>query len=189
MSYRIIFILFILTTLFSCKETAIPRPRGYFRIDLPSASKYYNLSDSLPYTFKVNENTRFTMLKNNENPYWANLVYDDLGAIIHISYIPVKDNLYELLEDSRAFVFKHSSKADAINQEVFAFPEKNVYGIIYDLDGAAASPMQFISTDSISHFVRGVLYFKARANQDSLQPLIDYVEKDIRLMVETFNWQ
>lgn len=186
------YIIGLITGLFiivSCQRSLVPRPRGFFRVDLPEQRNYQNISEAFPYSFQVNEITRFSNISTAKNPYWANLVYDTIGAIIHLSYLPVQDNLYALLEDSRSFVYKHADRADAINQNVFAFPERNVYGIVYDLKGNAASPMQFVTTDSINHFVRGVLYFKSRANQDSLKPMIEYVEKDIQHLIETFQWK
>jgi gliding motility-associated lipoprotein GldD len=68
-------------------------------------------------------------------------------------------------------------------------PDKEIYGMIYEIEGmGAASPYQFILTDSINHFVRGALYFEVSPNNDSLSPVIDFLQKDIRHFLNTFEW-
>ncbi len=63
-------------------------------------------------------------------------------------------------------------------------------GKIYHIRGReAASPLQFFATDSLSHFLRGALYFDARPNNDSLAPVIRFIEKDIRNLLGTLEWE
>ncbi len=92
------------------------------------------------------------------------------------------------MEDSRTLAYKHSQKADAIQEQVFMNPSKNVYGLIYKIEGNAASPMQFFLTDSTNHFLRGALYIRDIPNIDSLKPVIDFLETDIVRLIETTTW-
>ena len=64
-----------------------------------------------------------------------------------------------------------------------------MYGLTYKIEGSgAASPYQFFLTDSASHFVRGALYFNMKPNNDSLEPVIDFISKDIEHMLNTMEW-
>lgn len=173
----------------SCKQNYVPKPTGYFRIDLPEQVKYDTIKN-MPYSFEFNSFAKVVARQQTEdNAQWIDIIYPRINATIYISYKQVDDNLPELLEDAHKFVYKHSVKADAIEQQVFSFPERNVAGIFYDLDGNIASPIQFFSTDSSSHFLRGALYFDSRANQDSLMPLVQFVTKDIHHIIETLEWK
>jgi gliding motility-associated lipoprotein GldD len=64
----------------------------------------------------------------------------------------------------------------------------NVGGILYEIGGDAASPIQFFVTDSTNHFLRGALYFNSAPNADSLAPAIKYAKEDIMKMITTLKW-
>ncbi|MCK5170865.1 MAG: gliding motility lipoprotein GldD, partial [Bacteroidales bacterium] len=72
--------------------------------------------------------------------------------------------------------------------KVFVRPEKDVYGILYEIEGNAASSVQFFLTDSIKHYIRGALYFNVEPNKDSLAPVINFVKEDIKILIESFEW-
>jgi gliding motility-associated lipoprotein GldD len=74
-------------------------------------------------------------------------------------------------------------------EQVYEDPQRGIYGILYELKGNVASPMQFFVTDSTHHFLRGSLYFRTEPNKDSLAPVINFAQKDIRHIIETLNWK
>lgn len=174
----------------SCGEDYMPKPRGYFRIDLPEKT-YLKFDTTYPYSFeypsyaKVSPDTRPT-----SEPFWINLDFPQFQGRIYISYKPVHGDLEKFLEDSRTFVVKHIPKADAINDSLIYRPEDKVYGLVYFIEGAqAASPCQFFVTDSSAHFLRGALYFNVTPNNDSLAPVINFIDEDIRHLVSTIKWK
>ena len=83
----------------------------------------------------------------------------------------------------------HVSKADAIKEQVYSNSENKVYGILYDLKGNTASAVEFYVTDSLSHYLRGSLYFASEPNADSLVPVIDFFREDIIHLIETLKWK
>lgn len=182
---------FLLLILFfyGCNNNQVPKPKGYFRIDLPENVQYSIINNSLPYTFEVSDIVELRTLASDSINNWMNVVYPKINATLHLSFKHVKNNLPDLINDAHTFVFKHSVKADAINQNVFYFPENEVAGVLFELRGNAASPYQFFATDSVHNFLRGALYFDTRPNQDSLMPLIHFVEKDIHHLIETLQWK
>lgn len=176
--------------LISCNETPAPKPRGYFRIDLPE--REYRLLDSIfPYSFEYPVYARITKdihAPNEAN--WINIDFPRFKGRVHLSYKPVNNNLGIFTEDAHALVMKHIPKASAIEEVRIQNKDHNVYGLIYDIKGTgAASTYQFYVTDSSSHFLRGALYFSALPNNDSLAPVIGFIKADIQHMLETLKWK
>ncbi|HLP04797.1 MAG TPA: gliding motility lipoprotein GldD [Paludibacter sp.] len=173
----------------SCTKTTVPKPYGYFRIDLPAHA--YRKIDTLdlPYQFDLPENTRIVSRPAKNEKYWIDIVYPSLNASIYCSYKPVQNNLNDLLEDSRRIVYKHTVKAEGIKEKVYENPGKHVYGILYDLKGNTASSIQFVLTDSSSHFFRAALYFNNVPNKDSIAPMSGYIREDIIRIMESFEWK
>ncbi len=178
-----------LIILFSCNSSHTPKPRGYFRISLPEKS-YAETDTTLPYSFEL---PQYAQLKpdstGKRDPNWVNIDFPQFNAKIHMSYNPVENNMYQLLEDNRELAFKHTVKADAIKEQLFESPEKNVYGILYEIRGNTASPAQFFLTDSTNHFLRGSLYFNSIPNKDSIAPVLDFVKQDMIHLMETLVWK
>lgn len=183
-------ILAILFLFISCEnDNYTPKPKGYFRIGLPQ-KQYTSLEKDCPFTCQIPSYTKLRQNKNNpDKPCWFDIVFTELNASIYISYKPVNNNINQYLEDSRTLAFKHTIKANDIEQKVINKPNKQVYGLIYSIEGNAASSYQFHLTDSFNHFVRGSLYFNNIPNQDSIQPVLDFVKEDITKMIETFEWK
>jgi len=97
-------------------------------------------------------------------------------------------NLERLVEDAHKMAFKHTKKANYID-EIKIDNAHGVGGILYDLGGDAASNVQFFLTDSNRHFIRGALYFYSPPNADSMAPVLDYVKADVKQMLKTFEWK
>jgi len=189
---RLPFFYFLAAFLFlvSCKNDYYPKPRGYFRIDLPE-KVYLDFDTTFPYSFEYPTYARIISNKNsNANPYWINLEFPEFRGTLHLSYKPISGNLAEYLEDTRKMVMKHIPKTSGIENRVYENSENKVYGLTYNIGGtAAASPFQFYLTDSTTHFVRGALYFSVVPNNDSLAPIIEFLKEDINHMIETFKWR
>jgi len=179
----------IILSLSSCVQTSIPRPYGYFRVDLPK--HVYRMIDTLnlPYRFDLPENAKLIQRDAKDDKFWIDIYYPKLNASIYCSYKPVKGNLIDLLEDTRKIVYKHSIRADGIGEKVYNHPEKNVHGILYDLKGNTASSVQFVLTDSLHHFFRGALYFNNVPNKDSIAPMSNYIREDVIRIMESFEWK
>lgn len=182
-----VFSFFLLLT--SCGKTQIPRPYGYFRVDLPSHTYSKFDSTSLPYSFDKSTLANVKFRNEKGESYWIDIVYPTLNASIYCSYKPIQGDLYNLLEDTRKIVYKHTVRADAIDDNTFVNRNKKVYGIFYDLEGNTASQAQFILTDSVKHFFRAALYFENVPNKDSIAPIAEYVKKDMIRVMESFEWK
>jgi gliding motility-associated lipoprotein GldD len=190
MKIKLVFLAFPLFGLFSCEQPYTPKPRGYFRIDLPK-KEYILFDTTFPYSFEYPVYSNITGDPQSPNEkYWINLNFPSFKATVHISYKPVDGNLATYLEDAHTLVTKHIAKADAISDSLIIDRNKNLFGLAYTLEGnGAASPYQFFLTDSSSNFVRGALYFNTVPNNDSLEPVINFIKDDILYLIDTFNWK
>lgn len=186
---KIASVLFLFGMLLTSCSHYSPKPRGYFRIDLPE-KKYslYNPS-SCPFSF---EYPVYARIVNDASPHaepcWINIEFPELNGKIHLSYKSIQNNFARYSEDARVLAYKHSIKADAIT-ETLINKEGRVSGIKYDIEGDAASSVQFFVTDSSKHFLRGALYFTVVTHKDSLGPVIQFVEKDIDHLINTLKWK
>jgi len=178
-----------------CREKYTPKPRGYFRIDFP-AKMYHSIPGIYPYHFEIPDYSGIVPdFRNPDQPFWINITVPANKAEIHISYYnfsntgnPNRVRLQEFMEESRTLAYKHTIKADAIDEQIFVNPEKKVFGTIYNIKGNAASPYQFYLTDSTRHFLRGALYIRETPNIDSLKPVIEFLESDVVHLIETTTW-
>jgi len=174
-----------------CTQDYSPKPRGYFNIRFPD-KKYQTYSSDCPYSFdypvyaKVVPDT-----KRDAKPCWIDVSYPEFNGRIHLSYQPVssKQQFNQLVEDARTFAFKHTVKATSIDEGIISYPERNVYGIYYSIGGNTASSVQFFLTDSTNNYLRGALYFNEQPRLDSIQPVLDFVKRDIDVMIKSFKWK
>lgn len=187
-----IYSLFILCLLLTrCTPDYSPKPRGYFNIKFPE-KQYQQYAGDCAYSFdypvyaKVIPDTQ-----RDAKPCWLDVSYPEFNGRIHLSYQPINSpgQFNQLVEDARTFAFKHTVKATAIDEGVISYPEKKVYGIYYSIDGNTASSIQFFLTDSTRNYLRGALYFNEQPRLDSIQPVLDFIKKDIDVMIKSFTWK
>lgn len=166
-----------------------PKRRGYFRINFPER-KYVTYTSECPFTFNYPDYCK--VVKDTEpdaEPCWLNITLPRFKANIYLSYKVVNDNLNQYLTETRDFAVKHEVKASAINESEVLNKQDHVYGLIYDIEGNAASNLQFYLTDSTKNFIRGALYFYSVPNKDSLEPVLQFIKKDVYTMVQSFRWK
>ncbi|MDR0711891.1 MAG: gliding motility lipoprotein GldD [Prevotellaceae bacterium] len=168
----------------------VPKPRGYYRIDLPEKHDYETFTiKGYPYAFDMS--TYATAMPNTgkgSEPYWLDVYYTDYNAIIYLSYKNVKNTYAQLVEDAHTLVYKHTIKADAISEQRFESGNGKTFGYLYEIGGNAATNVQFYVTDSVKNFLRGSLYFNVHPNRDSLAPVIEFITEDIRRLMETLEF-
>lgn len=197
----------------SCNSVYTPKKKGYFKIDLPQHAYQKFDRPGYPYTFEyptyanvVQDSTYFE--EQPENPYWINVDVPRFNAKVYISYneiggkarykVRTKDGRYvdsigvnkfvDLMEGSYKLTFKHSLKATSIDDSVFVTPN-GVNGIWFRIGGNAATASQFLVSDSVKHFLRGALYFDAPPNEDSLSVVNQFLQEDVRHLINTLKWR
>ncbi len=179
----------------SCNQEYSPKPKAYPRVVFPERKYELFQPKDCPYQFEkpvyanaVEDTTYFD--KNLKGNCWYNIEFTDFNGTLNLTYKPLNKNqkLEQLVEDAHKLSFKHSKKADYID-EVQILNPNGVRGLLYEVGGDAASNVQFYLTDSAHHFVRGALYFNNTPNADSMRPVIDFVKEDLRFMLKSFQWK
>lgn len=178
----------------ACNSDYTIRPRGYFRVNLPKHEyKLFN-EPGYPYSFEypvyanIIKDTAFFEDKP-ENPYWINIDFPSLDGKIYISYKDAgKNNFTKLVDDAFKLTYKHSTKATGIKDSLMRTPN-GITGIFFKVGGNAATAKQFFVTDTVTHFLRGALYFDATPNADSLSTVNDFLEVDMKHLINTLRWK
>jgi gliding motility-associated lipoprotein GldD len=192
---RLLIYLFAISLLAACNSDYTLKPRGYFRIGFPKRDyKVFN-EPGYPYTFEypvygnvIRDSTFFE--ESAENPYWINIDFPQFGGRMHISYKEIgRNNFDSLVQDAYTMSYKqHTYKASAIDGKNFVTPN-GIEGVYFTLRGNTATSNQFFMTDTTKHFLRGALYFSATPNEDSLQPVNDFLRKDVEHLINTLRWR
>lgn len=190
---KLIFVLSVALLMVACgnNHDYSPKPRGYYRIIFPEKA-YRPYDSNCPFTF---EYPKYAVIepdkKPDAKPCWLNMQFPQFNGTLHLSYehITSKKEFDQLIEDAHKLSFKHTVKATGIDEGVIRYPEKNIYGIYYTIDGNAASSVQFYLTDSTKNYIRGALYFQSEPKLDSIQPVLTFVKKDVDVMIKSFRWK
>ena len=179
----------------ACNSDYTIRRRGYYKIAFPAHQyQQYNVP-GVPYSFeyptyaKIVQDTTFFEDKP-ENPYWINIEFPTFNGKIYLSYKQIHDqqSFDKLVDDAFKLTYKHTAKATDIKDSLMLTPE-GITGIFFKVGGNAATGRQFFLTDSVRNFVRGALYFDATPNSDSLGIVNDFLEEDMRHLINTFKWK
>jgi gliding motility-associated lipoprotein GldD len=210
--FRPILICVLSILIFSCNSDYTPRPRGYFKIDFPERAYQSFDREGYPYSFEypvyANITKDSTLFEDNlDNQYWINVDFPQFNGRVYLSYKTIggssvykvktangyKDsvvkNTFEGLRDEAfRMTFKHSLKASGIVDSPFV-SDLGIHGVYFTVDGNAATSKQFFMTDSSRHFLRGALYFDTAPNSDSLSIVNDFIEKDMRYLINTLKWK
>ncbi len=188
---HLLLLFFLALGVFGCEKNFVPKPKGFNRIELPPA-KYTALPDTLPYFF---EHSAYAKILRDSSwiseRYWIDLYYQSLDANIQVTYKEINGNsrlLNEYLKDSYELTAKHNIKAYAIDESIVTL-KSGMKATLMELSGEVPSQFQFHVTDSVQNFLRCALYFKTSTQNDSLQPVIDYVKQDMVHMLNTLEWK
>ena len=175
----------------SCKHDFQPKPRGFFKIDLPEHSYKTFDSANCPFTFKIPVYGQMVPdIDPNAEAWWMNLVFPNMNAVLHLSYKRITNDsiLYKAIEDCHKLTYKHIAKAeDIIENEITN--NNGACGLVYELNGETASGMNFYVTDSTKNFLRGALYFNAKTVPDSLAPALDFLKQDLNILIGSIRWR
>lgn len=194
-SMKQIIILFVLIGLLAaCNSDYSIKPRGYYKINFPVHQYQKFDQPGYPYTFEypvyanIIKDTTFFEAKP-ENDFWINIDFPRFNGKIYMSYKEVgKSNFNKLVNDAFTLTYKHTSRATEINDSLMRTPN-GVSGVYFSVGGNAATGKQFFTTDSVKHFLRGALYFDATPNQDSLGIVYDFLQEDMKHLINTLQWR
>lgn len=196
MKHKIIYLFIVIQALIwvACihkEEPNSAKPQGYFRIATPNPE--YMVWDSiLPFTFEYNKMAQFSIVKKENNNYWMDLYYPQYNASLKMTLVELKNDLREHVVNEEKMLMFHveKRKADDIEYSIINDPKQRMYGQMFEIFGKeAATPLKFWVTDSLDYYVRATLYFNFVPNNDSLEPVIQYLKSDVLQMIDTWEWK
>ena len=196
-----------------------PKPNAYLRIDMPEHDYWlvdtlplHRVGDTIilpggdtsvvlstlkthktfPFRFEANQCVELAEKDAPRGEVWLDLNYPQWNGVVFLTYKSLRspDDLRGQIDTSSRFLEQHYQVASGIEEQGYEDRENRVYGTVYYLKGArVASTCQFWLTDSTRHFLRGALYLNTIPNNDSLAPVIEYMQADIEHLVETLRWR
>ena len=181
---------------FTCRQKNdnsdfVPKPKGYNRIDLPVV-QYQKMTENHPFSFQYSTQA---VLKPDTvrwaEPHWMYVYYPKLNAMIQLTYKDLggdKNKLIKLIDDAHKLAARHGQKAYSIQDLILKTPSGKS-AMLMELEGEVPTYLQFYTTDSTKHYLRGALYFNTALKSDSLAPVIDYLKKDVIKLLNTLEWK
>ncbi len=175
---------------FACSEDIkIPKPPTYLRLELPE-HQYTSFSDECEYIFEIPPMYIIKpVISNGDTTCHKDFDLGPLNGSLHLSYIKMEEPLSKYVNYVNDKIDEHKIKATAINDKRIIREDAKVYCTFFALEGNVASPFQFYLTDSVKHFVSGVVYFNSTPNYDSLKPSLDYLQVDLDHFIQSFEWK
>jgi gliding motility-associated lipoprotein GldD len=181
----------------SCNEDAArtPKARMFPRVDYPVKaykdfdSTFCNFTFRMPnYGKIVQDSSQFNQEQNH--PCWFDISVPALNSSVYCSYYKLtkQKTLSSLVEDAFTIAGKHNIKAN-YRKETIIDNGHGVKGILFEIEGPVASPLQFYLTDEKDHFFRASLYFNSKVNPDSTAPVLKYLRSDIDTLIASFKWK
>ena len=212
----ITFILFFLALFFfiSCNSTYTSKKQGYYKIDFPKRQYIKFDKPGFPYSFEypvyatIEQQDSVSSNQKGNDPYSINIDFSSLNGKIYMTYkiigetsiYQVKNagggyrdsigkNIFQnLVNDCYNLTYKNDVKANSIEDSVMHTPN-NITGIFFRLSGSVATAKQFFLSDTTHNFLRGALYFDATPNEDSLRPVNDFLQEDMKHIINTLQWR
>ena len=184
-------IVLLITGAVSCSDSVTtPKPKGYYRIELPETQYMDFTLNDLPYSFKVSQLVTVELPPIETPGNWVNLTYTTLNAKIYCSYQKITPAALSTLEDEcRELVSRSAGKADTITEQTYENQDIKIHGRLFRIEGETVSPIQFLLTDNTTHFFRGALYYECKPNVDSLAPVTQHLTKDVLELIQSFCWK
>ena len=169
----------------------LPKPKGYIRIDIPE-HKYLSIQGNYPYSFEYSQHAKIINKDIKGEKFYIDIFYPKFSASVHITYKEINNNqvlLRELWNEFYHNLSLHYQKASSVDEQVIKNKYKNEF-VVIELKGKhIASQYQFITSDKKNHFLVGVLYFNQLPDQEFLNPMINFIKKDITHLINTFRWK
>ena len=208
---HLLFISLILFLTGGCNSVYTSKKAGYFKIEFPERNYLKFEKPGFPYSFEypqyanIVRDTAF-FDASSDNPYWLNIDFPQFKGKIFISYktiggrsiYKVKDkghytdstginSFQKMVNDCYNLSYKNDVKAYSIEDSVM-HTANNISGIFFRITGNVATAKQFFLSDTVHHFIRGALYFDATPNEDSLRPINDFLQEDMKHLINTLKW-
>ena len=193
-SYRkiVISVLLIFTILVVACEEYVPYPRkyAYARIELPQAYSHKQFDEAFcPFTFKYPDFGEIS--RSMSDSCWVDVSFPIFDCKWHFSArnIPTSGkSRSDHFEEYRRLIYQHTRKATQIQPS--PIEAQNGEGVKFEIYGNVGTPQQIFFYDKEEQNIMMMsFYFRTATKNDSLQPVIQFMKKELDLMLESFQWK
>ena len=198
--------------LWNCNSVYTSKKVGYYKIDFPERKYIKFEKEGFPYSFEYPEYSNIVrdtayFDSTSDNPYWVNIDFPQFKGKIFISFKTIGgESIYKIkkngnyvdstginsfekmVNDCYNLTYKNDVKAYSIEDSLIHSPN-NVSGVFFKITGNVATSKQFFLSDTTKHFLRGALYFDATPKEDSLKPINDFLQEDMKHLINTLRWK
>lgn len=169
-----------------------PKPQAYLRIDLPQHAYEVYDTAALPFTFEYGREAAVVWKKDLRGEKWIDIRYPRHKGYVFLTYKALHGakELAGQVDTSMKFLENHYAYSTGVDEQQFVDKKNRIFGTTYHLKGQnVASTYQFWATDSTRHFLRGSLYIDCTPNNDSLAPVLTYIQEDMNHLIESLRWR
>ncbi len=153
---------------------AIPRRTAYPRPQLPDT--VLTACEKAPLHFEINAEANAATPREG----WLDINYPMLGATVHVTFTETTaEGIDEIRHNRMERLMLNSSDRPSTHSE---FTNPAGFDVLISETDGAATPLQFLATDSRRWVVSGAVYFSdpdAGASSDSIRPMVDALRRDI----------
>lgn len=169
-----------------------PKPEAYLRLDMPKQDYRKVDTLALPFTFDASTEAEVRIKKDQPREKYIDLYYPRYHATAFLTYKAIQGSheWQAQVDTSYKFLTQHFNFSSGVDEKQYVDPTNNIIAFTYQLKGSkVASTYQFWVSDSTHHFLRGALFLDQAPNNDSLAPVLDYLQRDLRHLVESVRWR
>lgn len=157
------------------------------------------ISDSLrgivfpaPFLFEMNRHAFISQARYSKRGAAIELCYPQWSGYVELMYksIAGRDDLRAQIDTAMRMLEYHYQVAAGIDEDLIQIPDNQVYATVWHINGRdVASSCQFIVTDSNSNFLHGEIIIDQTPNNDSLAPMLNYMQTDVEHLIQTLRWK
>lgn len=169
-----------------------PLPRAYLRIDTPQPLYRTLDTSAVPFTCDISHYASADLKRSTPRETWLDILYPQWDAVIFLSHhrLAAPADLRGQTDTSLRLLESHYQFASGVAEQTYLDPPNHLFATVYHLHGTkVASTCQFWATDSTRHFLRGALYLDRTPSNDSLAPILDFLQADINRLIESLRWK
>ncbi len=184
MRKQLLLTIVISVLIYGCESNnSYPKPQGMLALEYNNPKPHSYQNDL--FSFSYNEEALF----KSTSPTAFSFYYPQLKGSVYMYYVPLENNLGVQIKNLEEKLSEHHKRASGIIAHPYQNNLEKKQGVLYEIQGDAASQAHFYITDREDHFIHGALYFLSKPNYDSILPAAEYVENDLRDFMESLKWK
>ena len=180
MTRNLFLLMFLLVGCYN--DSVIPKPNAFLYKEFEKPT-YKIYKSNCGYSFQTNDTSTISSDECN-----LKINNKKLKATIFITYIKIDNNLNLIESDFNEKMNENSKNAFFVKSSEYVSEENNIFAKYFSFSGDTPSNTHFFLTDSVSFYFSGSLFFDSKPHYDSLIPSINYMNQDIRKLIQSFSW-